>query len=388
MKKSHSSQTLVTGLALFAMFFGAGNVVFPLLLGRFAGDSNGIAILGLLLTAVIIPFGGVIAMALYKGNYLKFFFRTGRVTGTLLILLVLALIGPLAGIPRTISLSASMFDYAVTPIELWWFNAIACLLIFLCAIKKSRLVLLVGYVLTPLLLIFLFLIIGAGLWTATAAVPMDHSAGSLFLHGLKEGYNTMDLLAALFFSTIIVNTIRSRAPIEVRDDTRYLARTVAKASILGATLLALIYTGMSYVSAFHSQDANIESIGIDQLLAAIAFTVLGKNAGIIASLITSLACLTTALTLTAVFADMLRKHILSNIGYVGCVIVTLVIAYTVSLLGFAEIIRLIAPVLIITYPVYITLCVFNIGHRLWNINTMKVPMTIVFVLSLGAYLFF
>jgi len=107
MKPKIQSNTLSTGLAMFSMFFGAGNVVFPLAMGQYAQDKNFFAILGLLITAVGVPFLGLMSMTLFDGDYRKFFGRIGKIPGFIIALAIMALIGPFGAMPRVIALSYS-----------------------------------------------------------------------------------------------------------------------------------------------------------------------------------------------------------------------------------------------------------------------------------------
>ena len=162
MNFSIKSNTLSTGLAMFSMFFGAGNVVFPLALGQIAQDSNFFAILGLLISAVCVPFLGLISMTLFDGNYQNFFERIGKVPGFLVMLCILGLIGPFGAIPRCIALSYSTLELYFPGMSLPLFSIASCLIIFAFTAKKNSIGIL-GYVLTPLLLFSLLFIIVKGL---------------------------------------------------------------------------------------------------------------------------------------------------------------------------------------------------------------------------------
>src|SRR3984893_3016927 len=105
MQNQGKSNTIATGLVMFTMFFGAGNVVFPLALGQYAQDKNFYAILGLLITAVGVPFLGLIAMTLFNGDYKSFFDRIGKIPGFIVAAVILGLIGPFGAIPRCVALS-------------------------------------------------------------------------------------------------------------------------------------------------------------------------------------------------------------------------------------------------------------------------------------------
>ncbi|MFU8797362.1 MAG: branched-chain amino acid transport system II carrier protein [Gammaproteobacteria bacterium] len=384
---SSRSNTIATGLAMFAMFFGAGNITFPLLLGQVMGDENIYAVSGMLMTAVLMPIVGLMAMVLYQGNYEQFFYRVGKTPGFLLIILSLVLLGPLCVIPRAVTLTHAIFDYTVLPISLWSFSAIACLVIFIFAAPRGKVLDLVAYFLTPLLLLFLATIVIKGLLTPGFSHASGQTGFGAFLHGMLEGYNTLDLISGLFFSTLIVLRIHEHAPPTQRNNPRYLVKATFKASLVGGGLLALVYMGMSFVTALHGTHPFVAAARPDQLIGAISLAIMGQQAGIIAVLATGLACLTTAISLTVIFAEFLQKHIFKHkINYLSCVVLTLLVTFGMSLLSFAGIMKLILPVLIIFYPVFIVLSLFNIGHKLFGLEMIKLPLILTFVASLSIYL--
>lgn len=130
MIKIIQSQSLAIGLAMFSMFFGAGNIIFPLAVGQYAGDKNFFAMSGLILTAAIMPIVGVVAMILFDGNYRQFFGRLGKVPGFLLALIIISLLGPLGSTPRCIALSYTTLKSSFPELSSALFSAIACGIIF------------------------------------------------------------------------------------------------------------------------------------------------------------------------------------------------------------------------------------------------------------------
>lgn len=144
------------------MFFGAGNVVFPLFIGQTAKSQIFFAVFGLLLTAVAVPFIGLLSMTLFDGKYRDFFCRLGSFPGYILEVMILLIIGPFGALPRCIVLAESSLHVYLPFLSLPSFSIIACIVIFFCAWQRSFLLDILGYVLTPILLFLLFLIIGIG----------------------------------------------------------------------------------------------------------------------------------------------------------------------------------------------------------------------------------
>ncbi len=374
------SATVATGLAMFSMFFGAGNVVFPLALGQIAKDQNFYAILGMLITAVGVPFTGLIAMTLYDGNYEQFFQRIGKIPGFIVSLIIIGLIGSFGALPRCIALSYSTAKIFLPMVSLPIFSAISCLIIWLFTVKRNSIIDTLGYILTPLLIGSLAFIIIKGLLLSEGAPPAEHSEAAVFLKGLKDGYLTMDLLGAFFFSSVIINCLKNG--IKTKERTPHqLVMTTLKASCIGAFLLSVTYIGFSYVSSAHS--LALEGISSDELITSIAVHILGPNAAIIACSVVSLACLTTAIALAAVFAEFIHKDLGGNkINYKFSLFITLVIAFFVSILNFNGIAAFLVPILQICYPALIVLSLFNILHKLYGIKMVKIPVLATFLLSL------
>lgn len=410
MKKIIQSETLSTGFAMFAMFFGAGNIIFPLVVGQYAGSHNLFAIFGLIITAVIMPFLGVFAMILYDGDYRNFFGRVGKIPGFLLALTILTLLGPLGSVPRCIALSYSTLKASFPNLSSIYFSAAACVLIFFLTVKKNRLIDLLGKFLTPALLITLFIIIMKGLLTPVDTIASPQSTENLFWYGLKEGYNTMDLMAAFFFSSAIITLLKNgpketiqaqgialaiseeknrvddslvggrKLTDEVNKAPNYLKLTI-KASFVGAILLALVYIGFSYIASFHGQSLAIS--GKDELLSALTIKIAGPSAGLLACTTIALACLTTAIALSAVFSDFIQKEVLQNrVRYEWVLAGSLLATFFVSTFEFNGIAAFLGPVLEVCYPCLIVLTVTNIVFYKLGTGWVMVPTFLVLALSI------
>jgi LIVCS family branched-chain amino acid:cation transporter len=379
MKKIFKSQSLAIGLAMFSMFFGAGNIIFPLAVGQFAGEKNFYAILGLILTAAVMPIVGVIAMILFDGNSRQFFGRVGKTPGFLLSLTIITLLGPLGSTPRCIALAYTTLKSTFLDISPTIFSALACLLIFVFTIKKNHILTLLGWVLTPVLLLSLTAIILIGLLTAHEFFPIEHSNIKIFLHGLKEGYNTMDLLAAFFFSSTILTILRERA---VEPETSI--QTAMRASLVGALLLAAVYAGFSYLAAFHG--SQMEIMGKDELLAAITLKIAGPYAGLLVCATIAFACLTTAIALISAFTGFIQKEVFKEkISYKATLLGALLMTFVVSTFEFTGISAFLGPILQICYPGLIVLTLLNIAYRLKKFAPIKVPVFLAFALSTLVY---
>lgn len=379
------TNTLVTGLAMFSMFFGAGNVVYPLGIGQYAQDHNIYAIIGLLITAVGVPFAGLLSMTLFNGDYKKFFERIGKIPGFLITAIILGLIGPFGALPRCIVLSfATIKTLLPDSFSLPWFSIFSCIVIFIFTVKFNRIVDLLGYVLTPVLLFSLAIIIIKGIISSPPLEMSGYSKFEVFVKGIKEGYQTMDLLAAFFFSSVVIACLKKDIDTSNPQNYKKVIFLSFKASIIGAFLLSLIYVGFSFVAASYS--AHLEGVPQGELPGMIAIHVLGPYAAIIAQVAVILACLTTAIALSAIFSEFIHRDLSNDkISYSWSLVITLFIAFFVSTLNFTGIARFLEPILMLCYPALIVLCFVNILYKLHHFRWVKLPVFIAFILSLIAY---
>lgn len=376
-KKSLGMQPLVVGLAIFSMFFGAGNVIFPLAVGQFAGDKNFFSSMGLLLTATLVPILGVIAMVLCDGKYRLFFNRLGAIPGFCLALIIISLLGPLGSTPRCIALSYAAFSNSFLEISSASFSLIACGLIFLLTFRKKHLFTICGTILTPLLLIALALIVSIGFFTADSLPPSSLTSRGAFFYGMVEGYNTMDLLASFFFSSTILHLLK------MRSEPSQGTRIALWASLIGGGLLGVVYLGFSYLAAFHG--AHIASTK-DELLASIMMHIAGPYAGPLVCLTIGLACLTTAIALLLAFVDFMQKEVFKErvpdwVLLMGALIVTFFIS-TFELNGIGA---FLSPILQICYPGLIVLTLLNLLHHFTGFKMVKIPVFCTFAFCAFRY---
>jgi len=355
------------GLAIFAMLFGAGNVVFPLALGREVGDQVGFALLGLCITAVLVPLLGLVSSMLFDGDYRTFLGTMGTIPAAIVSFICMILIGPFGATPRCVTLSYAALKWHVPQLSLFVFSLIAAIIIFAATIKKSFVVDLLGRFLGPLKLILLLSVIIIGVFSPARPAFADLSSWDSFLQGFKEGYWTMDLLGTIFFSSLIISSIKLHKP---EGTSREIALLGLKAGIIGSLILGFVYAGFCLVAAMHGKA--IMDVGKDQILSALATYILGSKAGVLANITVAMACLTTAIALTAVFAEYLRREIFrSHIPYRFALAITVVAVFAMSNLGFSGIARVIEPIVVLFYPALIVLSLANIAYKLWGFKYIK-----------------
>jgi LIVCS family branched-chain amino acid:cation transporter len=346
------------GFALFSMFFGSGNLVFPFMLGRDALSSFPYVVIGLIITAVLVPILGFLGILLADGSYEKYFRHLGK-TGTFIItLLMLSLMGPLGVIPRSIGLSYGGMHVIYPHLDLWVFSLIFCIFLTLLAWHPNKVVAIIGNVLTPFKLGGILLIILAGLQFAP---PLTHSSTTPFenvLNGITTGYQTMDLLASFFFAASTIEFIRQQ--IKNKKD---VIKASIYAGIIGSVLLVLVYSGFVMLAA--SYGPQIQGIPSECLLAEISGLILGHFSMYIVSFTIAISCLATSTILTKLFVEFLSKEILKNkVSYHASLVITLIISFFGSLLGFRSIVTWIAVILTWLYPFLIIYALFKIYEGL------------------------
>jgi LIVCS family branched-chain amino acid:cation transporter len=375
------------GMALFSMFFGAGNIVFPLLLGQMSGTKVPFAIVGLSLSAVAFPFLGLIAMMLYGGDLLIFLRRLGKWPSFALLLILQLAQGPMGCLPRLVTLMHASVKLYFPEISLFVFSIFICVILFLLTFRPQKIVDLLGAILTPFLLLALGILIVFGAINAPEAPVMFEGAQHYLVEGIKGGYQTMDLIGSLLFATVMLPHLsRDLTSLPEEETKKILRRRMTWASGIAASLLILTYIGLCWISAHHATALD-PSIAPETLLQAIAIKILGSQGGAVAAIVVFLACLTTAISLSLIFSEYVRKNLcFETISPAAALSATLLITGAIANLGFSGIIQFIGPVLSVLYPALIVLCLLNIAHALYRVQTLQAPVFFTLGFAIGGVL--
>jgi LIVCS family branched-chain amino acid:cation transporter len=353
--KSHSKSyfykiMIVDALALFAMFFGAGNMLFPLEVGVHGGGHFWLNWLGFVLTGVGIPMIGLWANQLFQGDYEKLFSYIGRIPKDILIGLIILIIGPMFGAPRTETVTfASLKPFlphmtGIHPIV----SFIYFVLIFYIARKPGSLVDIVGEILSPIKVGAFLLLIALAVFTNsgdTHHYPIMHHS---FFHAMNIGYETMDLFSAIFFGSIIYLNVKKRSE-ELNLSESKTSHLAAMSSVIGMAILIVIYTGLMFSAHKHAHA--LHHVADPRLIEALSAIVLGKYGAIFVAACITLACLATASALAEVTTDFFQHTVFRNkVSRMPCLTISVVWMYAMSLLGFDGIMKILEPILNIIYP--------------------------------------
>lgn len=362
------------------MFFGAGNVVFPLYVGLMAGEHIALAMLGLLLTAVALPLISLFAIVHFRGQQRRYFQRVGHWGGRSLLLLCLFLLGPFLVVPRTITVAHAGIFETLFPISPVVFGIFYTILMGFLAFNAQTMLKLISKVFTPLMLLLM-----AGLFVVGIMMPSDpmptQMTGNALTFGLKEGYFTLDAIAALIFGQFVYVQLRQQ---QQKLDHASYQRHIFSATLLAGLLLSGVYLAMAYSAWQHGVFAMTQPDQKQALLILLTQQILPAQWTGLAGVIIAIACLTTATALSKIFADYLhhftrRRHL--PFTETHCLIVTLIIAFVMSLVGFDILMDAFAPVIVVVYPVFILLALHAFARQ-W-INTKYMPMLAVLCLGLG-----
>lgn len=368
---------MVVSVMLFALFFGAGNLIFPPFLGQNAGENTLWAMAGFLMTAVILPVLGVVVVAQFDGLE-KLGQQVGKRFALAFAVLIYLSIGPGLGIPRAASVP---FEMAVAPYlpadankAVWM--AVYSLAFFLVALwlclNPGKLVDRIGRGLTPVLLVLLSLLFVCFLFRGKVDIAPAQPAyrNAPFLKGFSEGYNTMDTIAALNFGLVISTTLHSFG-LEKKQDKM---RSTILAGILAGTILAAVYAMLSYMGMCSSGVYEIQENGA-WTLRCIVYQVFGETGAILLAAIFTLACLTTCVGLINSISQYFSM-LFQKISYRKWVYIISFFSFLVCNLGLNMILSISIPVLNAIYPVAIVLILLGLSHNLWKRNRFAYPMTV------------
>lgn len=360
-RKKFGADSIVVGFALFSMFFGAGNVIFPPYLGFGAGTQwvNGflfyfIADIGLALFALF--------TLLKVGGSENITGRVGSVASNILMSAIILCIGPMVAIPRT---AATTFEMSVAPlisgVSPVIFSVAFFIVVLLLSIRQSAVIDVVGKVLTPALLIGLLVLIIRGVIS-----PLGHIVNPgvepsfVIVNGIKSGYQTMDVLAALAFGIIILKSAQEKG----YSDKRESSKMIGTAAVVAGVLLLIVYFGLTYLGA---TSASLFSLDISraELVIGIVERLLGKAGLVIFAVVVALACMTTAVALVSSAASFFEKLTKGRLSYAVLVTVICVSSAVISNLGLDRIVAVASPILDIVYPPTLVLIALSwFGDRL------------------------
>lgn len=366
--RNRTKDLFIIGFALFAMFLGAGNIIFPPFMGAVAGGEWPLASLGFILTGTGLPMLGVIAVAKAGGTANDFSKRVSQTFAIAMTTIILTFIGPLFAIPRT---AATAVELSLVPFLPERFDPKTILVVgalgffLIClyfVLSPNNVIDRIGSILTPMLLLFLVTLIVIAIVKPIGkpgAADLARVDASIFHYGFSTGYQTMDALASIVFGGTIAHTIWKKG-YKDRQAT-HLMTGVAMVAGLGTML---VYLGFTWIGASGSEQLQVFTDRTKLTVASVELLA-GTFGQILLALIIFLACLTTAIGLLLTAGEYFTELFKGKIVFRKMVLILVLISYLVSIMGVEGIINLSTPLLEIIYPVAIVLIVLNlIGEKI------------------------
>lgn len=368
---------LIIGFALFSMFFGAGNLIFPPYIGISSGSSWLISFLGFILADVGIILLSIIAIS-KAGSLQNVIGRAGKKFGITLEFLMMLCLGPILVIPRT---GATTFEMSILPLAKN-FNPVLFSLIFfsitlLLTIKPTKVMDIIGKFLTPILLLSLAFLIVKGIVSPIGNLE-DINSSDLFITGVTQGYQTMDALGIGGIVALIMTSLVSKGYTDKNEN----ISLAIKSALIACVGLTVVYGGLTFLgaTAYSLYDTNISQTA---LLINITHQLLGSTGTIMLAVVVGFACLTTSIGLTSVTGKFFEDFTNKKLKYEHIVIFICVFSAIVSNFGVDKIIQIAIPILSLIYPVTIVLVVMNIFKKIIpNDMTLKGAAYATFLISL------
>lgn len=377
-KKNNNKDVIVVGFALFAMFFGAGNLIFPPYLGVISGSSWLTGFGGFVLADVGLALLAIAAAAKCGGEVSKVFNRAGSKLAIVLGCAIMICLGPLLAIPRT---AATTFEMGIQPLFAGFspvlFSIIFFAITYILTIRPSKVVDIIGQFLTPALLIALAFLILKGVMSPLGEISPEAMIDGVFAEGVSQGYQTMDPLGAVALSTVIISSLANKG---YKGDDEKVKLTL-KAGIVAALGLCFVYGGLTYLGATVSKAYGMD-VSQTSLVVSITESLLGHPGKVILALIVGLACLTTAIGLTSATGQYFAKISNGKLKYEVIVTVVCIFSAIVSNFGVSTIIKFSAPMLEMIYPATIVLVILTLfSSKIKNDNTFKFAAYMALIIS-------
>ena len=383
LKMNKTKDLLITSFALFSLFFGAGNLLLPPLLGYNAGENWFWVSIGFMITAVAIPIIGIYAHAKLQGTLYDFGKKVSPVFSLIYCILIYVIAVTIPS-PRT---AAATHEIAIHPnfgTSPLLTSSIYFVLVLLFALNRSKILNVIGKYLTPFIVIMLLLVIGIGLYSAQMITNTPQFEAPI-VKGILEGYQTFDAIAAVVVGAVIIISIN------LKKDSSFEAKKdlIKKSGLIAGLGLFIIYAGLIAVGAFYGSEIDLNNalsndMQRSDLLRGISIKALGAFGNTILSVLIALACFTTAVGVVTGTADYFKGLINnSQTVYVITATIACAIGVIVGQLDFNSIIVIALPVLLFIYPITIVLILLNaVPNKFASSTVFRVVVLLTFIFSI------
>lgn len=355
----------IVGMALFSMFFGGGNLTFPLWVGS-ETSSVALSSFGFFLTGVLLPFYGISISLYFKGDYEAYLNTFGKTIGALLVFALLLFWIPLGSGPRCNQLAYGAFaSYTGWNVSFWVYSLAYSAVVYILTFRENCVIEILGKFITPILIVALLFLIGAIFFippSEAAVATTTISQSKDLASGFFAGYHTMDFIAAIFFSSTIITLIKES------QKERFKFSMVRNACILAMVLLSTVYIGL--ISIGYANAAVLVNVPKDRLLAVIGQQLFNERLQIIIFAIITLSVLSTSIALSVVFSDYLRKTIFRDkVSHPICLFIVVALSFFMSIIGFDKLAVLISYAMSILYPFLLLVTTVAFAKSIWSKRT-------------------
>lgn len=350
-------EVLVVGMALFSMFFGSGNIIFPLWIGSETAFPTS-AMYGFLITGVFFPFYGLLTSLYFDGDYHETLKACGRRFGTLLIFALLLFWIPLGSGPRNNIVAWGALDTAGINLSLPVFCALYSVFVYILCCRENKVLEILGKFITPILILTLSFMVYS---LSAGYTPAPESAGfhfESFFNAFTTGFHTQDFIAAIFFSTTVISIMKERSGGSVNMG------VVKKASIAAMIILSLTYVGLLYVGYLHQEI--LSSTPREKLLLTLGQIALHPAMQWVLFFAIFLSVLSTSIAITITFADYMRKDLFKGkMNYTTSLVITLTVSYLLSITGFNNLAVVISYGMNVLYPTLVVVTTYALFKSLY-----------------------
>lgn len=365
------SEILSIGFLLFAIFFGAGNVIFPPLLGSSAGTNVWTSMIGFIIADVGLSLICIVAVALSGEDFENMARKISPKFATFFSVIVYLTLGPLCVIPR---IGATSSELSVIPLVAGSkyatiagviFIALFFVITYALAANPSKLLDLIGKIITPALLIIIAIIVVKAIISpiGTFSAPTGDYATMPFFKGFIDGYQTLDCVGALVISLVVINSVKQLGIKEPKN----IAKNTILSGIVASIFLILVYFSLGYIGASSAPLGTFSDGG--KLLVAAMQNLFGKPGLIMLGLVITLACLTTSIGLASSFAEYFSKFTKNPEGsYKKILMAVCIFSFVLANLGLSTILSVSLPVLLVLYPVTIVLIFATLLDKVIPLN--------------------
>ena len=379
---NQTRETLITALALFSLFFGAGNLILPPLLGFKAAEGWWLVGLGFGISAVLIPIFGIVAHARLQGTMFDFAKKISPRFSLLYCYLIYAISISLPS-PRTASVTHEMAILPFFESSSLLTSLVYFLLVFLFVMNRAAILDIIGKYLTPAILIVLFAIVGVSVFDLPFAFESSSLANPVS-SGILEGYQTFDAIGAVVCGAVIIVSVNLKAGDKTYE---YKRRIIARAGLLAGLGLFLVYVSLILTGALFG-DHFPSDISRTELLRGISEASLGNTANIFLSILVSLACFTTAVGIITGAADFVKSQFPNKkFAFLITAIIGSLLGVLMGQFNVGYIIAVAIPALMFIYPITIALIFLNaIPSRYTSTSIFKAVVFTTILFSIPDFL--